>query len=408
MPALGLGGRRALGVLLVGALTWPMVAAGAAEPNDGKTPSAAELSARRDDLQTLRGRIDRLQRDIAGSESSRREAADELRQSEQAISRLRREQRRLARERQSVEAELRRLDGESRRAGQRLDNQNAQIASLLRRQLRYGDLDPLRLALSKLPPAEASRQRLLLARIAEARTRLAADAQAGLARSRELAADTRAQRRRLDELADRQRARQEDLRAQQREHRQVVQRISRQLTQQRRTVDKLRRDERRLSDLVRKLDRLVSGRDRPAPTPRNLSRPSGGYAGFDRSSRFARQYGQLARPVAGRAARRAGELKGLFIATADGAEVVAVAAGQVVFADWLRGFGNLLVIDHGESFLSVYGNNEALLAEVGEQVAAGAPVATAGNSGGQQESGLYFELRFRGEAIDPAPWLRSR
>lgn len=398
----------ARGLVLASLLAWPLTGFGAADPDDGKTPSAAELSARRDDLQSLRSRIERLQREIAGSESSRREAADDLRQSEQSISRLRREQRRLARERQSVETELRRLETDGRRAGQRRDSQNDRIVTLLRRQLRYGDLDPLRLALSGLPPAEAARQRLLLARVAEARAALAADAQAGLTQSRQLAAETRVQRQRLDELAERQRARQGELRAQQQEHRNVVKRISRQLSQQKRTVDKWRRDERRLSDLVRKLDRLISGGNKAGTAPRKLSRPSGGYAGYDRSSQFARLLGQLVRPVSGRSARRAKELKGVFFAATIGSEVQAVAAGQVVFADWLRGFGNLLVIDHGENFLSVYGNNEALLAEVGDQVPAGEAVATAGNSGGQPESGLYFELRFRGEAIDPVPWLKGR
>ena len=379
----------------------------AADPNDGKTPSAAELSARRDDLQSLRARINRLQRDIAGTESTRREAADELRQSEREISRLRREQRRLSRERQAVESELRRLDAETRSASRRLDGQTGQIGELLRRQLRYGDLDPLRLALSGLPPAEAARNRLLLARIAAARAEIATSTRADLKQTEALAGQTRAQRQRLDGVAKQQRERQADLVAEQRQHRTVVKRISRQLSEQRRTVDKLRRDEGRLSDLVRKLDRLLSGRGKPATTPRNLSRPSGGYAGFDRNSRFARLRGELVRPAPGRALRRESELKGVFFSIPGGAEIAAVAAGQVVFSDWLRGFGNLLVIDHGENYLSIYGNNEALLAEVGDAVKAGEVVATAGNSGGQSESGLYFELRFRGEAIDPLPWLRG-
>ncbi|HEY5762206.1 MAG TPA: peptidoglycan DD-metalloendopeptidase family protein, partial [Rhodocyclaceae bacterium] len=273
--------------------------------------------------------------------------------------------------------------------------------------LRYGDLDPLRLALSGLPPTEAARNRLLLARIAAARAEIASDTRTDLQQTEALAAQTRAQRQRLDRVAKQQRERQADLVAQQRQHRQVVKRISRQISEQRRTVDKLRRDEGRLSDLVRKLDQLLSGRAKPVTAPRNLSRPSGGYASYDRNSRFARQRGELKRPAPGRALRRESELKGVFFSVPDGTEVAAVAAGQVVFSDWLRGFGNLLVIDHGENYLSIYGNNEALLAEVGDSVKAGDTVATAGNSGGQSESGLYFELRFRGEAIDPLPWLRG-
>ena len=83
----------------------------------------------------------------------------------------------------------------------------------------------------------------------------------------------------------------------------------------------------------------------------------------------------------------------------------AIAAGQVVFADWMRGFGNLLIIDHGEGYLSVYANNESLLRQVGDVVAPGEPVATVGATGGSQESGLYFELRHLGKAFDPLTWV---
>ena len=72
----------------------------------------------------------------------------------------------------------------------------------------------------------------------------------------------------------------------------------------------------------------------------------------------------------------------------------------------MRGFGNLLIVDHGEAYLSVYGNNESLLKQPGEAVAAGEAVATVGASGGNQESGLYFELRHLGKACDPLRWLK--
>ena len=133
------------------------------------------------------------------------------------------------------------------------------------------------------------------------------------------------------------------------------------------------------------------------------------------SGAFARLRGKLLRPATGVIAGRFGARrddsqttwKGMFIRAAEGADVRAVAAGEVVFADWLRGYGNLLIIDHNDDFLSVYGNNQALLADIGQKVGAGATVATVGTSGGQPESGLYFELRHQGRAFDPAKWLSS-
>jgi len=85
--------------------------------------------------------------------------------------------------------------------------------------------------------------------------------------------------------------------------------------------------------------------------------------------------------------------------------VRAVAGGQVVFAEWMRGFGNLMIIDHGQAYLTIYGNNEALLKQVGDAVKTGDAVATVGNSGGNPDSGLYFEMRHQGKAFDPLRWV---
>jgi septal ring factor EnvC (AmiA/AmiB activator) len=128
---------------------------------------------------------------------------------------------------------------------------------------------------------------------------------------------------------------------------------------------------------------------------------------------FASLKGQLRPPVSGKVAAKFGtrrgdgpSWKGLFIRAAEGADVRAVAGGRVVFADWLRGFGNLIIVDHGSQYMSIYGNNQALLKRAGDIVKAGDPIASAGNSGGNEESGLYFELRHQGTAFDPAGWVK--
>jgi septal ring factor EnvC (AmiA/AmiB activator) len=97
--------------------------------------------------------------------------------------------------------------------------------------------------------------------------------------------------------------------------------------------------------------------------------------------------------------------RGLFIQAPAGREVKAVAPGRIVFADWLRGFGNLLILDHGDGFMSLYGNNEALLGSLGDSVRGGEAVATVGASGGNTATGLYFELRHQGKPFDPLGWL---
>jgi septal ring factor EnvC (AmiA/AmiB activator) len=98
----------------------------------------------------------------------------------------------------------------------------------------------------------------------------------------------------------------------------------------------------------------------------------------------------------------------VFIRASGGGEVRAVAGGEVVFSDWLRGYGNLIIVDHGDDYLSVYGNNDALLKELGDDVSGGDAIASVGSSGGAPESGLYFEIRHRGQPLDPLLWVRLR
>lgn len=159
----------------------------------------------------------------------------------------------------------------------------------------------------------------------------------------------------------------------------------------------LGRDEK---SVVRLLEQL---RDAVADIPRQV----------DDNRPFASRRGQLGRPLAGAAlAGFGGRLPdgrtsdGLLIAGTAGAEVRAAAPGRVAFSDWLKGYGLLLIVDHGDGWMSLYAFNDALLKDVGDWVRAGEPLATVGSSGGQGRPALYFELRRNGQPQDPKPWLR--
>jgi septal ring factor EnvC (AmiA/AmiB activator) len=128
---------------------------------------------------------------------------------------------------------------------------------------------------------------------------------------------------------------------------------------------------------------------------------------------FARLKGDLPMPVSGKVEKRFGSKnadgvawKGMVVKANAGAEVRAVAAGRVVHASWLRGYGNFIIIDHGGQYWSGYGYNESLLKRAGDVVKAGEVIATVGNTGGYEESGLYFEMRHQGKPIDPAGWVK--
>jgi septal ring factor EnvC (AmiA/AmiB activator) len=100
-----------------------------------------------------------------------------------------------------------------------------------------------------------------------------------------------------------------------------------------------------------------------------------------------------------------GVWRGILVRASTGAPVQAIGGGTVVYSNWLRGFGNLLIVDHGQEYLSVYAYNQSLLKQVGDTVRAGDTVALAGSTGGQVDSALYFEIRHRGAAVDPIAYL---
>ncbi len=102
-----------------------------------------------------------------------------------------------------------------------------------------------------------------------------------------------------------------------------------------------------------------------------------------------------------------GELrwKGMVIGASEGTEVKAIADGRVILADWLQGYGLVVVVEHGKGDMSLYGYNQSALVSVGSQVRAGQPIALVGSSGGQGRPSLYFEIRRQGQAVNPQPWL---
>jgi septal ring factor EnvC (AmiA/AmiB activator) len=122
--------------------------------------------------------------------------------------------------------------------------------------------------------------------------------------------------------------------------------------------------------------------------------------------------GQAVWPVRGRIEHRFGEQlqgelrwKGMVISAAEGSEVKAIADGRVLLADWLQGYGLVVVVEHGKGDMSLYGYNQSALVSVGAQVRAGQPIALVGTSGGQGTPSLYFEIRRQGQAVNPQPWL---
>lgn len=160
-------------------------------------------------------------------------------------------------------------------------------------------------------------------------------------------------------------------------------------------LEQLSADRQRLEDLVQQIqDAIVN-----IPAPEQLTP-------------FSQARGRLPRPVEGESLNRFGapysdgnlHRQGIVLSAQEGSPVRAVHPGRVVFSDWLRGSGLLVVVDHGEGFMSLYANNGSLIKRNGDWVNRGEALATAGSNGGMEQPGIYFEIRHNGQAEDPGTW----
>jgi murein hydrolase activator len=356
-------------------------------------------------LDALRARIEQLRKEISTTEEGRAEAGDQLRESERAISNANRALRALGGRRSAASARLKALVQE----GQTLEAEIASRQQILGRWLGLlyvnGGRGYLKLLLSGGDPNSVARDLHYYSYVSRAQAQFIQDLRTKLAHQRELESLARETSSELAAVEAAQRRERSVLLRQQAERRRVVARISAQLRDQRRQVKYLERDESRLSRLVEELSKVIAA----TALPRNDKIPEAGGA----EGLFAGMKGKLRLPIRGELANRFGAQrssggptwKGLFIRSTAGQEVRAVASGRVVFSDWLRGFGNLLIIDHGQGYLTIYGNNESVLKQVGDTVRGGDAVATVGASGGNPESGLYFEIRHKGKPFDPMRWV---
>lgn len=373
----------------------------------------------------LQARLAQLKKQLARAEATRSEAADALAESERAISAVNRRLRELSASRQQVERQIAVLQDRSRAVNARQSEQERQLALVLKSQFALAQRSPWHSLIDGENPNRVLRDLGYLDYVARAKAQLIDELRERRQELGELEAESRAKRAELAAIAEDERNDRAQLVRQQAARKQALARLARQIAGQRQSIATLERDDQRLSGLIENIGKILAEQARraaerarlqaaaPASAPRGPAEPPAG-------SNFARLRGKLLLPVKGEIAARFGSprrteagvdgptWKGVFIRAAEGAEVHAAAAGRVVFADWLRGFGNLLILDHGEGAMTVYGNNETLLASVGERVETGAVIAQVGNTGGSADSGLYFEIRLEGRPVDPLKWAAAR
>lgn len=368
-------------------------------------------------LQELQKRIESLKQELDRTEGAHAEASDALKESEQAISDANRKLHELNQQQKTNAAALAAIRRDRSGMEVTIGQQQSLLANQLFQQYLNGEQNYLRALLQQRDPNTIARDLQYFSYVAKARASLIDSLRKNLGQVTALDAQTESTLKEVARLKAAQVQERQELQKQQNERRSVLKKLVSQLQAQRGEISRLQRDEKRLSRLVERLARIVpkppgrigaQQKSAPQKIQRNETLPSPEL----NSGTFASLKGKLRLPVRGELANRFGTIredsgiswKGLFIRADEGNEVRAVAGGRVVFADWLRGFGNLMIVDHGSGYMSLYGNNQTLLKRVGDEVKTGDNIAAVGNSGGNPESGLYFELRRQSKPFDPLIW----
>ena len=420
--------KRWLCVLLSGSLA--AVPAAWAAKNEPDKPREA--------LDVIHQRLESLKKELDSSQEAHAEAADALKKSEKAISDANRKLVDLKQQQQESSQTLQALRREKTSHEAELKQQQSLLDQQLYQQYLHGKPNQAQVLLQQQDPNAATRQLHYFGYVSRARKALMDAASANIAKIETLNAETSKTLAQLDALQEQQEKERLELQQQKSQRDKLVKQLSSKISAQRNEIDKLKRDEQRLTQLMEKLAKAAreqAAREKAArekaqreaarektkqatapseKTPsskivgRNEALPSNAFDG----SNFASLKGKLNLPVRGEITNRFGSSradtgiswKGLFIRASEGSEVKSVASGQVVFADWLRGFGNLIIVDHGSGYMSLYGNNQAVLKQVGDNVRGGDTIASVGNSGGNEQHGVYFELRYQSKPFDPLSW----
>ncbi|MEJ2531670.1 MAG: peptidoglycan DD-metalloendopeptidase family protein [Halioglobus sp.] len=349
-------------------------------------------------LRELQRDIQRINSEIASASARRDTLQAQLREAEKALGTL---QRQIAGNRESIaerKSELEQLQRQRAEQQAAREEQEARVAAEMRAAWQMGRRGELKVLLSQEDPHAVARAMGYYRYLFEARNEL-------LTRYRDTLAKLATLEQQIDTALGQLQSRQQTLEEQQQKlvaasknRESAVARLNATISGSSAQLRKLEEDRKELEGLLKAIEEAVV----------NLQVP-------DNYQPFREARGKMPWPLQGKPSNRFGKPRnegkmrwqGVNIPAKEGTPVTAIHHGRVVFADWLRGSGLLLIIDHGEGYMSLYAHNQSLLREVGEWVTAGSPIGTVGRSGGQDAAALYFEIRHQGKPVDPATWCRG-
>ncbi|MDH3435158.1 MAG: peptidoglycan DD-metalloendopeptidase family protein, partial [Gammaproteobacteria bacterium] len=350
------------------------------------------------ELEEVRERISELKQSMDASASSRDRLTAELQDAEIAISEQRIRLKELERQRAYSAKRKSELDERLKTREAELDGETRELANQVRAAYMSGKQERIKLLLNQRDPATLGR---LMAYYGYLNAYRGANIEAVTAAIRELAelrSQVAAEEARLADLAKTRYAELTALNTAQEKRQQLLSGLQAKIADEGREVERLAAQEKDLSRLITELTSILSDYPISSEDP------------------FSEHKGRLTWPVAGRLLHDYGQPRvsdrlkwnGVVLAAPRGQEVRSVYHGRVVFADWLAGLGLLVIVNHGENYMTLYGYNETIVKNTGDWVAPGDVIATVGDSGGQPQSSLYFEIRRGTQAVNPRQWVTRR
>jgi septal ring factor EnvC (AmiA/AmiB activator) len=410
---------RALALILLALVLTPVHA-------DDKAATQKQLEAARSDISELKKLLEKLQQEKSGVQQS-------LKKTESEMGQLERQVKELQHELNNNESEIKRLGEEKKKLeGARIEQQRL-IGIQARATFQSGRQEYIKLLLNQQNPEKFSRTLTYYDYLSEARMeQLNAfnETLRQLANVEKEIADHQAQTLEQKAALD---SRREQLAVVRKERQLALAKLNKDYSARDQKLKARQQDQANLQRVLKTIEETLARQAREAEEarqrallaqreeqPRSTNKPASGplvSTGANYGGPFASARGKLPWPVNGRLVARYGTPRGgdsrtkwdgVMIGASAGSQVRAIHGGRVVFADWLRGAGLLVILDHGNGYLSLYGHNQSLLKDAGDVVQAGEAISTVGNSGGQDTPALYFAIRQQGRAIDPAQWCRAQ
>jgi septal ring factor EnvC (AmiA/AmiB activator) len=363
-----------------------------------RTWAQSDVEKAREQLQQLEKDIERINKEISNSSSRLSTLQSQLRDAETEIGTLNKDIEATRAEIKTTEEKLAEFNTQLVELEAARDEQKERITQELRSAWRSGSQGHLKILLMQDDPQTVARAMTYYRYVFEARDKLLEDYRNTLEELARVQSNIDLTLGELTQRRDDLEITRNDLQSAQEERKKTVIKINTSLIDSKSELEKRLADREELESLLRAIEGAVV----------NLAVP-------DNYQPFAKAQGKMPWPVPGKTSNRFGRPRnegkmrwqGVTIPAKEGTTVAAIHHGRVVYADWLRGSGLLIIIDHGEGYMSLYAHNQSLLRDVGEWVSAGTQLANVGSTGGQSSSALYFEVRKDGKPIDPAKWCTN-